>query len=175
MFKFLRKLDGLLGVPIFYGVMLLSFGWWFFHWQKFRGVENWPEVEAKILEHDSYSFSVPSASYTGTSTRSVSGSYVTFEYVVEGKVYQSSYGSSNGGGLPHRPFIGEIPDRPWNESWDAYYKPGEPGLAVLSPVPYKGGIFLVIAAVCAIPVLVHLCFFMAEKIGEFRGGVAKER
>lgn len=168
MLNALRKFSVLLGrffgLPFYYGVMLLCFGYWFFQWQKFRGVETWPKVPARIVAHDSYSVPYRVETHTGSRSGSHSGGSVTFEYVVGGRTYQSSYGSPNGGGLPVVFDFGEDSDRPWNESWDAYYKPSEPGLAVLSPVPYKGIAFLAIGTVFALIVSVHLFFLIVGKM-----------
>lgn len=169
-----RKVGGLVerffGLSFFYGVVLLCFGYWLFQWQKFRGVENWPKVEARIITHDSYSIPYRLETRTGSRSGATSGGYVTFEYLVNGRTYQSSFGSPNGGGLPAPAIRIEgfraIPDN----SWHAYYKPGEPGLAVLSPEPYKGTVWLAIGTTCAFPVILHLFFLLTGKIRKVWAG-----
>ena len=168
MFNFMRKLKSFMGLHLFYGFFLFSMTWWVVHKIKFHGVENWPKVPAIILESRESSVPYRRETFTGSQSTSLNVSYVKFEYVVDGQVYESGLGTPDGGGLPSRPIIIGFSDKPWNESWDAFYKPSSPDLAVLSPVPYEGGTWLIIALVTGIPMVAHLSCKIFDFIQKWR-------
>lgn len=155
-------------MPSWYAVCFLSLGYWFVQKEKFQGVEEWPKVKARIIDHGDVTVPYRRESRYGTQTGATSASYILFEYVVDGRVYQSERGSPNGGEVPTRFALGEKPNLPWNESWDAYYKPGEPELAVLSPVPYQGDVWVLIFLFSGFPVIVHAAFWVVARIALLR-------
>lgn len=158
MIKILRKLEGLVTLRLFYALFFLSGGYWLWQTAKFHGVEEWPQVEAKILDHKDQSLPFIRAWYTGDQVGSVDASSVIFAYVVKRQVYESRLATPDGGGLP-----GRYGDEPWK----AFYKPGSPDLAVLSRVPYRGNLLMAVATTCALPVGVHFYFWLVEVIGRF--------
>jgi len=114
---------------------------------KYRGVDTWPSVEAKIVGGGGGMFTVPNTGRYGTGSTTIGSSFVEFEYFVAGHRYSSKTASPNGGGLPP-----QIP----GESWKAFYNPSSPDIAVLSPMPYFGVGLLVMAGFSGIVVLPHL-------------------
>jgi hypothetical protein len=115
----------------------------------FHDVENWPSVSARILNSGGGHVEVRSEWWTGPRTGSVDTSYVEFEYSVDGQIFRSERGTPNGGGLPHNMF---------NEPWKAFYKPASPEVAVLAPIPYRAGGWLLATLVSGLVVITHLWF-----------------
>jgi hypothetical protein len=150
---------------LFYGMLLLSLSYWVRETVKFHGVKSWPKVPATILEHGSGGVTYRMETRTGTQIGHRAASWVKFSYSVEGTTYQSDLGSPNGGGVPVRfHFLGEEPEGPWHESWEAYYDPDHPEVAVLSPVPYDGTGWLVVAFASGSVALVHAFFWVKARI-----------
>jgi len=57
----------------------------------------------------------------------------------------------------------------FNEPWRAFYKPASPKVAVLAPIPYEAGGWLLTTLVTGIIVITHLWFAVPEWLAGFRG------
>lgn len=134
-----------------YATCLVSGGWWLSQAWKFRGVEDWPSVEARIIDAGGGESRVPVQTHQGSRSWSFDGRYVAFEYEVQGRLYLSDLATPDGGGKPANPIFGGPPQR------RAYYKPESPEVAVLVPTPYEGTGWLYAACFTGILCGVHLC------------------
>jgi Protein of unknown function (DUF3592) len=133
---------------LIYAAFLIFGGLYLRGWLRYRGVESWPSVNAEIVGGGGNLSSVPNQTRYGSGSTTIDTRFVEFQYSVEGKTYRSKTGSPDSGGLPAA-IVGE-------PSWKAFYKPSSPEIAVLSPTPFSGELFLFIAALSGIIVLVHI-------------------
>ncbi|MCF7675556.1 MAG: DUF3592 domain-containing protein [Akkermansiaceae bacterium] len=136
-----------------YAVFFVAVGLYAHRSFKYRGVDTWPSVDAKIVGGGGGMFTIPTSGRFGTGSTTLDSSFVEFEYFIDGQRYISKTSSPNGGGLPPQGL---------NESWKAFYDPSSPDIAVLSPTPYWGAGLLVIAGFSGIIVLTHLWTTLPE-------------
>lgn len=126
---------------------------------RFHDVQNWPSVPARIVNAGGGPISVRNDWWSAPRTGTVDASYVEFEYSVGSETYRGDQGSPNGGGLPMNVF---------DEPWRAFYKPASPSVAVLAPIPYQAGGWLLTAVVSGLVASAHLWFAVPDWLAGFR-------
>jgi hypothetical protein len=126
----------------------------------FHGVQNWPSVSARIVSAGGGPIRVRNDWWSAPRMGMVDTSYVEFEYSVGSQTYRGDRGTANGGGLPMNLL---------QEPWRAFYKPGSPSVAVLEPIPYQAGGWLLTAVVSGLVVIVHLWFTVPDSLARLRG------
>lgn len=144
---------------LIYGTCLTAGTQWVRQWIRFRGVQDWPSVAARIVNQGSTSIPYQIEDRHGSRTGRTDASFVAFEYSVNGNTYSSNLATPDGGGLPFNPF---------GEPWRAFYKPGSPHLAVLLPSPYQGTGWLLTTLVSGMLVGIHLFFTVPDQVVRFR-------
>lgn len=155
----MRWIRSSLGLILIYGTCIVSSTYWTGQWVRFRGVENWPAVDARIKDQGSVSIPYQYEYKDGHHRGAIDASFVTFDYTVAGRTYVSKLATPDGGGLPMNPF---------NTPWKAFYKPESPATAVLAPVPYQGTGWLLTALISAIFIAVHLFTAAPDLIDRYR-------
>jgi hypothetical protein len=144
--KVLRKI--LSGVLLFLFAMLpiICGVRWGFNKHRYRQVSQWPSVPAEIQFLHSTRHSIPVETRTGSRWQSSTFDLARFTYQVGGIVYQGHQPSPDGQIPPM--VTGSISGKPSSvPEYRAYYKPGQPEVAVLFPLPYQGDALLLIALV----------------------------
>lgn len=129
-----------------YAAFILSFFLYFHESLKYRGIEAWPSVDARIVGGGGGINTFPGGGKFGGST-TIDNRWVEFEYFIEDHRYVSKTARPNGGGLPLEPMHG---------AWKAFYNPSSPDVAVLSPIPYSGVGLIIVAGCSGSIVLAHL-------------------
>ena len=159
--KLFDRISSLCGLRFFYLVFLKSLACWLYQKHRFRDVESWPWVEAKLVNSAQASIPFRLETRTGSQATTLAMAAVEFTYVVNGVTYKGDLGTPDGGGLQYSKEV--APDGELNWNLRAYYHPNDPASAVLSPEPYWGPLLLAIATTFGIPVLVHLVLWFREK------------
>jgi hypothetical protein len=135
---------------------------------RFRGVQDWPSVDARIIASGSDSYTMRKEYWDGSGTYNIDASYVHFEYSVDGQTYGSHLATPDGGGLPLYPTFTIVDQSGERETapreWKAFYKPTSPRTAVLLPIPYEGMAWLYITLFCGLMIVVHLTCTLPEKL-----------
>ena len=126
---------------------------------RFHDVQNWPSVPARIVSAGGGAIRVRNDWWSAPRTGMVDASHVEFEYSVGNKTYRGDRGSPNGGGLPMNVF---------NEPWRAFYKPTSPHVAVLAPVPYQAGGWVLATFVSGVVEITQLWFVVPEWLASYR-------
>lgn len=136
-------------IIIFYLLLLTSVGFLIRGNVRYAGVEEWPYVKAYDVIEVGHVSNTPIQTRTGSREMLIDTRKVRFRYNVNGVEYQGTRSRPDGGPLPIK--IGD-------SEWRAYYKPNDPEIAVLSPVPYQGTLWVVTASLSLLVVVVHLIF-----------------
>ena len=140
-----------------YGAFIIAGALYLRGWLKYRGIESWPSVNAENVREGGSLDWIPS---NGRYPTRIDSRFVEFQYSVDGQNYKSTNATPDGGGLPMS-IIGEPP-----QAFRAFYKPSSPGIAVLSPTPYRGVGLMVTAAVSGILVLAHVWCGVADMLND---------
>ncbi|RYD43197.1 MAG: DUF3592 domain-containing protein [Verrucomicrobiaceae bacterium] len=152
----MRWLNDHLFLLVMSGICVTASGVHFHKAMKYRGVESWPSVSAEMIRSGDSEVTVPRQSRHSWGTSSVDTSFVEFEYTVDGQTYRSMSATPNGGGVRSSGV---------SEPWRAFYKPSAPDIAVLSPVPFKGGAAALIAVATGLMAVMYAWFsFPAEML-----------
>ena len=153
---------------LIYGTFVVAGAYWVAQWVRFRGVQDWPSVDARIMEHGSTSVPYRYDYWDGTHSGTAHFPHVTFDYTVAGQTYESDLATPDGGGLPSNPPLTIVDQSGQRHSashkWKASYKPTSPGTAVLVPTPYEGLAWLYTMLVCGILIAIQLACSLPEKL-----------
>jgi len=155
MMRWLFKNEALLMLVILLVPFSVTLGLYVRGVLKYRDIESWPSVEARIIRSGGTKTSVLFNTRTGTRTQIIDSTFVEFEYSVDGEFFRSNRATPDGGDL--------LP-KPWSEPWRAYYKPSSPEVAVLNPVPYQGNGLLFASVFLGILWVTHLCVALPDII-----------
>ncbi|MCB1231288.1 MAG: DUF3592 domain-containing protein [Verrucomicrobiae bacterium] len=126
--------DKVWGSLVFFGLFLGLAVSYFVKKARFAGIESWPSVEAEIVASGNDILTFPIEGPWVAKSTSFDAGFVEFRYTVEEKSLVGRTATPDGGGLPYNPE---------RKPWRAYYKPSDPGTAVLVPTPYQGTELLV--------------------------------
>ena len=137
----------------------------------YRGVESWPTVPA--FNVTGTNAAIPSPSPVGTrygfgGRQLVGTGWSAYDYTVGGTTFHGTRGFPDGNGLPPRGFLPSGTPVPWT----AYYKPSDPSVAVLRPLPYEGGMELAFAGIALVLFSLHAIFWIWGKRREQRERLA---
>ena len=115
---------------ILYGVIVVMLWLYVRDTLRYRGVENWPSVPVEQAQGGGLVTTYRRGSHSGPEVSSrVDSSHIKYTYVVDGVTYRGTLGS---------PARQRAPINLLRQPWRAYYKPSNPSIAVLNPIPYDG-------------------------------------
>ncbi|MDA7517700.1 hypothetical protein N9940_00350 [bacterium] len=133
---------------------------------KYWEVESWPSVPAHDLRHSSNYVEGPSGfSRSGDFTTSGAAiNKLTYHYQVNEVTYRGSMRTPEKNDVILVISFDESEAR--KEELRAFYKPNDPSVAVLSPVPFEGDYHLIVILFAG-PLSI-ICFYCQMKSGGFR-------
>ena len=126
----------------------------------YRDVESWPGVPAfNVGEQGELLTLTGSSRFGGPTTSLIDTRQAKFDYTVGGTTYHGTRGFPDGNGLPPRGFLPNKDPVPWT----AYYKPSDPSVAVLRPLPYQGHMEFAFAGIALVIFSLHATFWIWGK------------
>ena len=141
-------------VASIYAAFIISGCLYVHRWLRYRDIDTWPSVDAKIVgSGGSLVFFQSPGRYGGSSSTAMDSRYTEFEYSVDGQTYRSRTATPDGETVPI--YVSGRPHK-------AHYKPSSPEVAVLIPIPYMGLGILATALFSGMFVAVHLWFTVPE-------------
>jgi hypothetical protein len=147
-------------VVLIYTVFLVTAGFWIVSAVRYKGISEWPCVEAKILDYGGKLQSLLTQGRFGTSSTTLDSQWVKFEYTVAGKSYIGNQAGPDTNGLP-----GRIDNRGRIDNsapWRAFYDPDNPGIAVFDPAEFQGTGLLIVAAFSGAMAAFHFWFTLLD-------------